>query len=239
MPAARLITIGISHFCEKARWALDRSGIAFVEERHLQFFHIIAARRAGGKRTVPVLVTADGRVLSESSEIVRWADPGLYPSDETAAFEAALDAEFGPDGRLWLYHGTLPVLREMTPWVLAGVPRHEKVAFRISGPAVNIGLKRYLGIDDAAAEQAHARVVRVFDDVAERISDGRRFLMGDTFTAADLTFAALAAPMLVPPRYGFDLPPVDVMPESLRREVMRLREHPAGVFADRLYAEER
>ena len=29
MPA-RLITIPISHFCEKARWALQRAGVAYV-----------------------------------------------------------------------------------------------------------------------------------------------------------------------------------------------------------------
>ena len=53
----RLITIPISHYCEKARWALDRAGIAYREERHVQLVHRVAARRAGGGSTVPVLVT--------------------------------------------------------------------------------------------------------------------------------------------------------------------------------------
>src|SRR5215475_11254459 len=48
----RLITIPISHYCEKARWALDRAGIAFREERHVQLVHRVAARRAGGGSTV-------------------------------------------------------------------------------------------------------------------------------------------------------------------------------------------
>ena len=45
MPAstpARLITIPISHYCEKARWALDRAGIGYREERHVQIVHRVA-----------------------------------------------------------------------------------------------------------------------------------------------------------------------------------------------------
>ena len=72
-----------------------------------------------------------------------------------------------------------------------------------------------------------------------RNADYRRFLLGDGFTAADLTFAALAAPMLLPSGYGSPLPPPDAMPPVMAQEVYRLRAHPAGQFADRLYAEER
>src|SRR4051812_30774646 len=104
MPTARLATIGVSHLCEKGRRGLDRKGIPYREERHLQLVHIFASKRSGGSGTTPVLVTESGEVYSQSSDIVRWSDPSLYPSDDIAAFEAGLDAEFGPDGRLWLYH---------------------------------------------------------------------------------------------------------------------------------------
>ena len=45
----RLVTIPISHYCEKARWALDRAGMPYREERHVQGIHRLAARRAGGR----------------------------------------------------------------------------------------------------------------------------------------------------------------------------------------------
>jgi glutathione S-transferase len=246
---ARLVTIPISHFCEKARWALDRAGVEYVEQPHVQVLHIAAARLAGGGRTVPVLVTATGEVLADSTDILRWADtlvpPGrrLYPEgeagDEAAALEAWLDDGFGPDGRLWMYHETLPVVGEMGQWALAGVPRWERPVFRVSRPVMDRVIRRYLRIDAAAAVAARERVEGVFDAIAARLSDGRRFLLGDRFTAADLAFAALAAPMLLPPRYGSPLPPAEAMPEGPAREVRRLRAHPAGVFAERLYDEER
>src|SRR5690349_6951064 len=109
----RLVTIPISHFCEKARWALDRAGIAYEEDRHVQGVHQIVARRAGGKVTVPVLVTGD-EVLTDSDDILHWVDERLPPErrlfpgdpDERREVEALcreLDEGLGPDARRLIY----------------------------------------------------------------------------------------------------------------------------------------
>jgi glutathione S-transferase len=243
----RLITIPISHYCEKARWALDRAGIAYEEEPHLQFAHIWHARRAGGGRTVPVLVTAEG-ALRESAAILAWADRALpaaarlYPATQAAparALEARFDAGLGPDARLWMYHATLPVVRKMAPWALAGVPERERRAFERFGGVLDPGIRRYLGVNAANAEAAHARVEADFDHVAALLADGRPHLLGERFTAADLTFAALSAAVLVPEDYGSPLPPLEVLPAAMAGEIRRLREHPAGRYAAALYATER
>lgn len=245
----RLVTIPISHYCEKARWALDRAGIAFREEPHIQFAHIVAARRAGGGRTVPVLVTEDGTAIGESAAILRWTDARVAPERrlhpageagaEAARIEAWLDTGLGPDGRLWMYHGTLPVVRDMEPWALAGTPRWERRAFRSLQRLIDPAIRRYLGVDDAEAVAALARVDDVFDAVAAMLGDGRPFLTGERFTAADLAFGALSASVLMPAGYGSPLPPLASVPASMQDDVLRLRAHPAGRFAARLYAEER
>src|SRR3954447_2721065 len=90
-----LITIPISHYCEKARWALDRARLPYRERAHLQVIHWAAVKRAGGKMTVPVLVCEEG-VLPESADIVDYADAHardgrrLYPEDPELAAEIRL-----------------------------------------------------------------------------------------------------------------------------------------------------
>ena len=77
----------------------------------------------------------------------------------------------------------------------------------------------------------------IFEDVDER--EGRRYLVGDRFRAADLTFAALASPMLLPAGCGAAYPVLHEVPPAMREEVRGLRDPEAGRFVLRLYSEER
>lgn len=97
-----------------------------------------------------------------------------------------------------------------------------------------------LRITPENGEACLGTIRRVFDSVAARLADGRRYLAGDAFTAADLTFACLAAPALAQP-YNGATPGLDSpdIPPAMREQVQALRAHPAGRFALRLWAEER
>jgi glutathione S-transferase len=100
-------------------------------------------------------------------------------------------------------------------------------------------LRRGLGIHAEGARKSEGRVREVFDVVDAKLAGGGKFLVGDRFTAADLTFAALAAPILAPPEYGWPLPRVEEGPPALQRLIDHHRSRPAGTFALRLYREER
>ena len=97
-----LITMGVSHFCEKARWALQRYGMPFTEEVHAPGAHRLAVKAAGGRGSVPCLrlprppAAAGGApssgsaqqqaapaCIDESTPILRWVD------EECAAAAAA------------------------------------------------------------------------------------------------------------------------------------------------------
>ena len=246
---ARLVTIPISHYCEKARWALDRARIAYREERHVQIVHRVASRLAGGAGTVPVLVAPEG-VFAQSADILAYADrhtaPGarLYPEEpglraEVATLERDFDADLGPEGRRWMYFHILPRRDLGRAYNCTGVPAWERRAFPLMLGAMSGYVRHLFAIGPETGVQAGAAVQRTFDAVADRLQDGRRYLCGVAFTAADLAFAALAAPALVPPQYGVALPAPDELPPEMAAGVRAFRAHPAGAFACRLFREER
>lgn len=245
----RLVTIPISHYCEKARWALERAGLDYREERHVQGIHRVMARRAGGRSTVPVLVCDEG-VFAESEDILSYADRHvaperrLYPDDdgeraEVLATTRWLDAGLGPEGRRLMYANMLPQRKLMLAVNNQGVPRWEAVAMTATWPVAVRWGKRELNIGADAEEVAARNVRAAFEEVARRLDAGGGYLCLGRFTAADLTFAALSAAVLVPPRYGVPLPQPDVLPPATAAMVNELRAHPAGQRALALFTEER
>jgi glutathione S-transferase len=247
---ARLITIPFSHYCEKARWALEVAGVAYEEEGHLPVFHYMATMRAGAKRSVPALIVGAGAgktIIPDSTPIIAYADecrPGcLLPTaaaerEEALALEDAFDRQLGPATRRWLYFQLLD-RKDLDHIILHEIPRWEVVALRATRPAAIAYLKRSLKIDAEGAERSRQKIDEAFANAGALLGDGRRFFVGDRFTVADLTFAALAAPVLLPPQYGVPLPPIDAFTPEARGRIEVWRRSPPGQFALRIYAEHR
>jgi glutathione S-transferase len=245
----RLVTIPISHYCEKARWALERAGMPYREERHVQGVHQVCARRAGGGMTVPVLVSPDG-AIGDSADILAWVDERtpaehrLFPAEPAAREQVErvcrrLDEELGPRGRRLMYIHMLPQRKLALRFNNEGVPRWEDRAIRAGWPFAQGFVKRVLDIRPGIEVEDEAVVWRELDFVADLLRDGRPYLCGERFGAADLTFAALSASIVVPPEYGVPLPQPDVLAPDMAALVRRARAHPAGRYALNLYAEHR
>jgi glutathione S-transferase len=238
-----LVTIPISHYCEKARWALDRAGIAYEERRHLPALHRVAVRRAGGRLTAPVLVCPEGDILAESADIVAWAaarGADVVCDDATAcALAADYDERLGPATRVWVYHQMFdhPDLVEQP--MTDGVPGWEKYAYRYGNRAIAFAIAKVLTINDDTAVEAERTFRAIFADAGALLSDGRPYLAGEAFSIADLTFASLSAPLIAPPQYGVRLPPVASLPPSMIPIVEEHRASPAGRHALRMFATER
>jgi glutathione S-transferase len=249
-PAPRLVTIPISHYCEKARWALEGADIAYREERHIQGIHRRASRRAGGSGTVPVLVTPE-RAYGDSAEILAWVDQRLPQERRLFAGEPAqvamaevlcarFDEVLGPAGRRLIYVRMFAHERKLAlAFNNQGVPFWEDRFVRAGWPAFQRLVARALDIRPGVEAQDEDVVWREFDHVAELLADGRPYLCGERFGGADLTFAALCAPVLLPARYGVRLPQPEELDDTTAALVHRARAHPAGAFALRVIAEHR
>ena len=246
----RLITIPISHYCEKARWALERAEIKYKEEQHLQGFHIPHVYRAGKLDTAPVLVTSEG-VFNDSTTILQWIDSKtpahlkLYSEDlklkkEVEAFEDTLDEEFGVAGRLWMYTfmlDELPLIMKYSK--LHKVPRYEKFLMPFVFPKMKKLIAKAMKVRPDSRKKTYAKIEKTLNDIEKQLSDGRPFLLGERFTAADLTFASLAAAILLPENYGVILPKPEECPSEMRDQILKWRAHPAGQFALKLYTKYR
>ncbi len=244
-----LVTIPISHYCDKARWALDRAGIDYREEGHAPILHFPAARKRKGTRTVPLLVHDQG-VETDSTDILHWIDARVTPAQKlfpdepdlrarVVASEERFDRSLGPAARRWAYFHVLPNARLATSLIGQGAPAHERAILRALFPLFAGLMRRGMNITAGKSAQSLEKIHQLFADVSGQLADGRRYLCGDRFTAADLTFAALAAPVLLPDEHPKMHAPWAEMPVAMRTEIAALRATSAGQFGLRLYREER
>lgn len=249
MPTLKLITIPVSHYCEKARWALDRTGVSYVEKRYLPVAHLLPVWLTGTGHMVPVLL--DGkRAVPDSTAILKHADAllpperQLFPQDpsvrgEVEAWEETFDRQLGPATRRWAYFHVLPE-RKMVIGVLRGaVGWLARLALPVMFPVVRRLIRIGYRIDPQSAAKSLQRIQTIFEQVNDRLRDGRAYLAGGRFTAADLTFAALSVPVLFPEESGAAMPRLGELPAEMAGIVDGLRRSPAGEFGLRMYRQHR
>jgi glutathione S-transferase len=241
----RLLTIPLSHFCEKARWALDLAHAPYEERGHAPGIHRLFLARHGAT-TAPVLIDGTTK-LTESTAIVEHADRlgrlGLFPDRPAErravdAFVKTFDERLGPDARLWLYTHAMDDDATFVRLVGAGTKPAERRLLPTLGPGIKKLVKAHFSITDRTRDEARERLNDVMD-LAASARAGSPYLVNDRFTAADLAFAALSAPLVVPARYGADLPPDEELPEAMRDEVGHWRATRSGKTTLLLYERHR
>ncbi|MBW4511124.1 MAG: glutathione S-transferase [Scytonematopsis contorta HA4267-MV1] len=244
----RLITIPVSHYCEKARWALTKLKINFVEEAHTPPFHTFATNRVGGKLT-PVLVTENG-VFTDSTDILQYLDSivsenvKLYPTNpelrkQAEELEELFDSQLGPATRRWGYSYATNDYKIMQRVWTKGIPFIERFVFPIVFYRMRSVVSKRFNITPENVASDYRTINNIFQQVRALLADGRPYLMGDNFSVADLTFAALAAPVIQPPEHPIKPFPLEKLSPQLASEISQFRSTPAGDFVLRLYRDER
>jgi glutathione S-transferase len=251
----RLHSISFSHYVEKVRWSMDRLGLDYEELPNAGILGVLVTGR-----TVPALEVPPGLTrIGDSPRILRylWGEYcGRLPEDRTRFLEptaAALELEqkfdrrLGNDVRVWAYSRIFR-RRDLTlrSWGIEepGIPAWQRVLLWTFTPVLRAAVRQMLGVSPSRAEKALGRTRQAFDEVDALLADGRRFLLGDSLSFADITFASLAALAVLPPEYaGRSLAgrrlALDELDPAWREEVEAFRRRPAGQFVLRLYREER
>ncbi|HEY9709734.1 MAG TPA: hypothetical protein V6D48_16125, partial [Oculatellaceae cyanobacterium] len=105
-----------------------------------------------------------------------------------------------------------------------GVPSWEKLLFPVMFPLTCYLVHSSYNVHHESAVAAYHRTQHIFKLVSDRLADGRKYLVGDCFSAADLAFVSLSAPGLLPPQYGGHLPELNQLPNEMVEQIQILRE---------------
>jgi glutathione S-transferase len=231
----------VSHYCEKVRWVLDHKGLPYRIHNQLPGPHAFMNRRRTGSPTVPVLLD-EGRAIGGSHAIALHlegarANKPLLPKSRAAL--ALLDETVG-----YFDHVVGPAVRRYVYGLITARPAmFREVYFREYskfGKAIGRVLALPARLAIASMYDVHAPSARALPDlirsaadrVEQQLEGGAQYLLEDRLTLADVTVAALLAPMTGPAGspWAFDLQ----IPEfqALRAE---LSARPAGAYVRRLY----
>lgn len=194
----------MSHFNEKARWALNFKKVDHERESYLPGPHRRQIVKLSGQPQTPVLVMEDGEVVPGSAAIIdklerRFPEPTLYPHEADAGalieFLQEWDESVGPAVRTVVFS----VLIDYGGYICAMFARHgsllTRMLYRTTFPLAKGIIARGNGVADAAnVERCFARTDEALNQLAEQTA-ATGYLFGNEFSVADLTAAALLAPL--------------------------------------------
>jgi glutathione S-transferase len=222
--------IELSHYNEKARWALDYKGIPHVRKAPTPGLHGAVALwvTRGAQRRLPVLVL-DGRRIGDSTAIIEALEaykpePPLYPADaadRTRALELEdyFDEKLAPAIRTLGWFHALKDPELVGASLYSGDPKGRSArAMSLLTPVVKPFVRRDYHVTEADAERSLAQIYAAMDRLESEIGPSG-YLAGDSFSVADLTAAALFTPALLPPERQYRPPSAAPAMLELRAEL--------------------
>jgi glutathione S-transferase len=244
-----LYHIEISHYSEKARWAFDFKGVEHERRAPPPMFHMgwaVVLTRGGGK-TFPVL-RLNGEAIGDSTRIIEalereYPEPPLYPADpderrRALELEDHFDEELGPYIRRWAFHEALEGAEpaEFLEAALGSAPKAVKRVMVATAPVGQRLLRLRYGINAEDAEVAREKTRSAFDRVESELQPSG-YLVGDRFTVADLTAAALLFPLVRPPEAPYVIEAT--LPERFASFRDEMSSHPGYKWVEEMYRRHR
>jgi len=205
--------IELSHYNEKARWALDYKGVPYERKVPTPGLHgpVALALTRGKQRRLPI-VRLDGRVIGDSTAIIaaleeHTPEPPLYPADpaeraRALELEEYFDEELAPEIRRFGWHHMLPDTDATAKALFRGTSPGRERMLRLAAPFARAMTRADYSIDPDTDAGPRAAILAAMDRLEAEL-DGGEYLVGDAFTVADLAAAALFTPIVRPPERPF------------------------------------
>jgi glutathione S-transferase len=241
----RLLQFRVSHYNEKVRWALDYKQWPHSRRALVPGFHIPTVRCMTGQTKVPVL-EIDGQLLTDSSHILaelerQRPDPPLYPSDPTERARALELAEFfddqvAPDLRRLFWSTYFPHPLATARLATDGFGALTRAAWLCMFPLLRMGMCHNMGIDAESVRVAHERLAGYFDRLEAEMGPSG-YLVGDAFSIADMTAAAIMSAIIRPPEFSYPLP--EPIPPELVARRASVEQRPGYRWVLDIYARHR
>lgn len=227
------------------RWALDLKGIPHTREALVPGLHIPRVRFLTGQNKVPVLIL-DGEALAGSAQIIdelerRWPQPALYPSDaklreRALELQAHFDEEVAPDLRKLFWSCYFDHPAECARLAADGFGRAMYLVFRGMYPVFQPAFRRNMGASRSEIERARTRLGEHFDRLEREIGQSG-YLVGEAFSVADLTAAAVFTAILRPNGFSYPLPAP--WPEELVALKASVAQRAGSAWVEEIYAKHR
>jgi len=225
--------------------------LAFTEDGHPPGFQMFPVSDVtdGSYSATPVLVLPDGETVTDSAAIVRRLVKdfpnelaALYPdehADEIAALEAEMATTLGANVRQVAYTHVLDkaYIETVTPWLSKNSSRIETFLYSMTSTMIAKGMIKLMRCRFSRIPQAELEIDQLFARLEAKLAGGhggKRYLFGDALTAADITFATLVYPLVLPKEMEGLLPPPDELPARYREAIKKYRATAAGQHALRI-----
>jgi glutathione S-transferase len=247
MTQTTLYLFAISHYCEKARWALDHYGIAYQPRFVMPGMNRPIAKKLGLKSGSVPFMQAHGIAVAGSDAILDWGETNRVAGRESLngddanavrATEKRLDDVTGIHIRRYYYSDALlndP--KSVRPIFSRDLPLLPKIGLTLSWSKIVPVMIKMMDLGPEQGAQSRDILLGELDWLDGLLADGRLYLTGDQFTRADITAASLIAPLVSPP----DHPTYSglALPTELAATVADWQDRPILRWVKRVYAERR
>src|SRR5919107_5078071 len=206
----------------------------------------LTARRLRAGRTVPILEMKGG-AIGDSTKILeeierRWPEPPLYPTDgeersRALELEDYFDEQCGPDARRVLFNDNLAEPGTFLA-MFYGADRRRIGLLEALTPLFCQVVKRRFRIGPETVGESREKVRAAFDKLEADVGPSG-YLVGESFTVADLTAASILGLIVVPPEFPYIKVPPDERTAQFRRFRDSLKDRPGFKWVEDMYARHR